>query len=250
MSARRTSFAGRFGPAMLGLFLMQGTPAGNPGAPAAGRDPFFAMRQRMVEEQIERRGVRNPGVLAAMRTVPRERFVPEVERKRAYDDGPLAIGAGQTISQPYIVAFMTEAAGVGPGDRVLEVGTGSGYQAAVLAEVGAEVRSLEIIPELAERARRDLAAAGYERIQVRTGDGWAGWPEAAPFDAILVTAAPAEVPGALVQQLKVGGRMVLPLGTGTQTLVRITRTERGDERETLLMVRFVPMTGGAIKPAH
>ncbi|HUD70366.1 MAG TPA: protein-L-isoaspartate(D-aspartate) O-methyltransferase [Dongiaceae bacterium] len=208
------------------------------------------MRQRMVEEQIERRGVRDPGVLRAMRAVPRERFVPEAERQRAYDDGPIAIGSGQTISQPYIVAFMTEAAGVGPGDRVLEIGTGSGYQAAVLAEVGAEVRSLEIIPELAERARRDLAAAGYERIRVRTGDGWAGWPEAAPYDAILVTAAPAEVPEALVQQLKVGGRMVLPLGTGTQTLVRITRTERGDERETLLVVRFVPMTGGATKPGH
>src|SRR6185436_14515702 len=177
MSARRSWFTGRFGPAMLGLLLMQGAPAGNgpgPGAPAAGRDPFFAMRQRMVEEQIERRGVRDPGVLAAMRTVPRERFVPEAERGRAYDDGPLAIGSGQTISQPYIVAFMTEAAGIHAGDRVLEVGTGSGYQ----------------------------------RIQVRTGDGWAGWPEAAPYDAILVTAAPAEVPEALVQQLKVGGRMV------------------------------------------
>jgi protein-L-isoaspartate(D-aspartate) O-methyltransferase len=208
------------------------------------------MRHQMVEDQIERRGVRDPRVLAAMRSVPRERFVPEAERARAYEDRPLAIGSGQTISQPYIVAAMTEAAGVGPGDRVLEVGTGSGYQAAILAAIGVEVRSLEIIPELAERARRDLVAAGYPGVVVRTGDGWAGWPEEAPYDAILVTAAPAEVPAALVEQLKVGGRMVIPLGTGTQELVRITRTARGDERETLMMVRFVPMTGGALRPSH
>jgi protein-L-isoaspartate(D-aspartate) O-methyltransferase len=208
------------------------------------------MRHQMVEDQIERRGVRDPRVLAAMRSVPRERFVPEAERARAYEDRPLAIGSGQTISQPYIVAAMTEAAGVGPGDRVLEVGTGSGYQAAILAAIGVEVRSLEIIPELAERARRDLVAAGYPGVVVRTGDGWAGWPEEAPYDAILVTAAPAEVPAALVEQLKVGGRMVIPLGTGTQELVRITRTARGDERETLMMVRFVPMTGGALRPGH
>ena len=253
MRAYRSSFAGPWWPAMLGILLAGASLAeggAGAGAPPPGRDPFLAMRQRMVEEQIERRGVRDPGVLAAMRAVPRERFVPEAERARSYEDGPLSIGSGQTISQPYIVAFMTEAAGVGKGDRVLEIGTGSGYQAAVLAAVGAEVWSIEILPELAERAKRDLAAAGYSGVRVRTGDGWAGWPEEAPFDAILVTAAPAEVPQALVRQLKVGGRMVLPLGTGTQELVRITRTEDGEERETLMLVRFVPMTGGAKKPGH
>ncbi|HKQ97050.1 MAG TPA: protein-L-isoaspartate(D-aspartate) O-methyltransferase [Candidatus Polarisedimenticolia bacterium] len=219
-------------------------------APATRSDPFLAMRQRMVEEQIEARGVRDARVLEAMRTVPRHLFVPVAGRERAYDDAPLPIGWGQTISQPYIVAFMTEAATIGPGARVLEIGTGSGYQAAVLAAVGAEVWSIEILPELADRARDDLKAAGYAGVRVRTGDGWQGWPESAPFDAILVTAAPATVPQALVAQLKVGGRMVIPLGTGTQELVRITRTARGDERETLLPVRFVPMTGRADGPGH
>jgi protein-L-isoaspartate(D-aspartate) O-methyltransferase len=208
------------------------------------------MRQKMVEEQIEARGVRDPRVLEAMRSVPRHLFVPAAERERAYEDGPLPIGSGQTISQPFIVAFMTEAARIGPGDRVLEIGTGSGYQAAVLAAVGADVYSIEILPELAERARRDLAAAGYSGVRVRTGDGAAGWPEAAPFDAILVTAAPPDLPEGLTGQLKQGGRMVIPLGTGTQELVRITRTARGDERETLLPVRFVPMTGRAARPGH
>ena len=238
---------------MLGFLLAAGGPpteGGAGGGAPAGGDSWATQRQRMVAEQIERRGVRDPRVLEAMRTVPRERFVPEGVRSRAYDDAPLAIGSGQTISQPYIVAFMTEAARLAPGDRVLEVGTGSGYQAAILASIGAQVRSIEIIPELAERARRDLAAAGFGGVTVRTGDGWAGWPEAGPYDAILVTAAPGEVPRALVEQLKVGGRLILPLGIGTQELIRITRTTDGEERETLLMVRFVPMTGGGPSPRH
>jgi protein-L-isoaspartate(D-aspartate) O-methyltransferase len=218
------------------------------GAPAA--DKFAGMRQRMVEEQIERRGVRDTRVLAAMRAVPRHLFVPEELREHAYDDAPLPIGEGQTISQPYIVAFMTEAARLGPGERVLEVGTGSGYQAAVLAAVGAEVMSIEILPGLAARARTALAAAGFDKVAVRTGDGFRGWPEKAPFDAVLVTAAPDEVPSPLLDQLKVGGRLVIPVGTGTQQLIRVTRTAEGFQRESLLPVRFVPMTGEAREPRH
>jgi protein-L-isoaspartate(D-aspartate) O-methyltransferase len=230
--------------------LIAGTPAvaGTPRDPAV--DKFAGMRQRMVDEQIERRGVRDPRVLAAMRAVPRHLFVPDDQRARAYDDAPLPIGDGQTISQPYIVAFMTEAARLGPGDRVLEVGTGSGYQAAVLAAIGAEVRSIEILPGLAERARTALAAAGFGKVAVRTGDGFRGWPEAAPFDAVLVTAAPDEVPPPLLDQLKVGGRLVIPVGSGTQELIRVTRTAEGFERESLLPVRFVPMTGEAREPRH
>src|SRR5262245_12990464 len=221
---------------------------GTPRDPAV--DKFAGMRQQMVEEQIERRGVRDPRVLAAMRTVPGQLFVPDEQRARAYDDAPLPIGDGQTISQPYIVAFMTEAARLGPGDRVLEVGTGSGYQAAVLAAIGAEVMSIEILPGLAARARTALAAAGFEKVAVRTGDGFRGWPEAAPFDAVLVTAAPDEVPPPLLAPLKVGGRLVIPVGSGTQELIRVTRTAEGFERESLLPVRFVPMTGEAREPRH
>ena len=230
------------------LFAGRCAVAGTPVNPAV--DKFAGMRQRMVEEQIERRGVRDARVLAAMRAVPRHLFVPDDLRARAYDDAPLPIGEGQTISQPFIVAFMTEAARVAPGDRVLEVGTGSGYQAAVLAAIGAEVMSIEILPGLAERARTALAAIGFEKVAVRTGDGFRGWPEAAPFDAVLVTAAPDEVPPPLLAQLKVGGRLVIPVGTGTQALIRVTRTAEGFERESLLPVRFVPMTGEAREPRH
>jgi protein-L-isoaspartate(D-aspartate) O-methyltransferase len=237
-----------------GLALMAGLFLGGRIADAATRgatvDPFAGMRQRMVDEQIERRGVRDPRVLAAMRSVPRHLFVPDELRDRAYDDSPLPIGEGQTISQPYIVAFMTEAAQIRPGDRVLEVGTGSGYQAAVLAAVGAEVMSIEILPGLAARAQHALNAAGFDKVAVRTGDGFRGWPEAAPFDAVLVTAAPDEVPPPLLDQLKVGGRLVIPVGTGTQELIRVTRTGKGYERESLLPVRFVPMTGEAREPRH
>ena len=251
MRARRSSIAGPVRPARRGILLMGGAAAeggAGAGAPPPGRDPFRAMRQQMVEEQIERRGVRDPGVLAAMRAVPRERFVPEAERARAYEDGPLSIGSGQTISQPYIVAFMTEAAGVKKGDRVLEIGTGSGYQAAVLAAVGAEVWSMEILPELAERAKRDLAEAGYTGVRVRTGDGWAGWPEEAPFDAILVTAAPPKVAQPLLDQLKVGGKLVIPVGRYFQDLKVYTRTTDGFEVRNVIPVRFVPMTGQAQQP--
>jgi protein-L-isoaspartate(D-aspartate) O-methyltransferase len=211
----------------------------------ASQDPTREARHRMVAEQIEARGVRTPEVLQALRDVPRHLFVPEESREAAYHDGPLALGHGQTISQPFVVAYMSEAARVRPGDRVLEIGAGSGYQAAVLAALGAQVFTMEIVPDLLDRARRALAAAGCARVVLRSGDGTYGWPEEAPFDAILATAAPEAIPPALLDQLRVGGRLVIPVGAGSQELVRVTRTEQGFERTSLLPVRFVPMTGDA-----
>ncbi|MBM4061176.1 MAG: protein-L-isoaspartate(D-aspartate) O-methyltransferase [Planctomycetes bacterium] len=201
-------------------------------------------RDRMVKEQIEARGVRDQRVLAAMRAVPRHRFVPAEVRDQAYDDTPLPIGMAQTISQPYIVAFMTEALGLVGGEKVLEIGTGSGYQAAVLAQLDCRVFSIEIVAPLAERARADLAAAGLA-VEVRSGDGYRGWPEQAPFDAVIVTAAPEHVPAPLVEQLAVGGRMVLPVGGFHQELVLLEKTATGVTRRSILPVRFVPMTGEA-----
>ncbi|HET8946882.1 MAG TPA: protein-L-isoaspartate(D-aspartate) O-methyltransferase [Candidatus Polarisedimenticolia bacterium] len=218
------------------------------GPDSASDDPTREARLRMVAEQIEARGVRTPEVLRALREVPRHLFVPEESREAAYNDGPLPIGHGQTISQPFVVAFMSEAARVRPGDRVLEVGAGSGYQAAVLAELGAQVFTMEIVPDLLDRARRALAAAGAARVVLRAGDGTHGWPEEAPFDAILATAAPERIPQALLDQLRAGGRLVIPVGAGSQELVRMTRTAQGFEREALLPVRFVPMTGDARRP--
>jgi len=212
-----------------------------PPEPAARADE----RARMVDRQIARRGIDDPRVLAAMRRVPRHELVPPNVRADAYDDTPLPIRHSQTISQPYVVAFMTEALELEPSDRVLEVGTGSGYQAAVLAEIAREVWTIEIVAPLAERAERDLARLGYRNVHVRAGDGYRGWPEHAPFDAIIVTAAPDHVPEPLIEQLAVGGRLVLPVGTGTQELVLIERTADGVKRRRLLGVRFVPMTGEA-----
>ncbi|MCX7847247.1 MAG: protein-L-isoaspartate(D-aspartate) O-methyltransferase [bacterium] len=205
-----------------------------------------ALRARMVATQIERRGVSDPRVLAAMRTVPRHEFVPTSLRDEAYEDYPLPIGFGQTISQPYIVAAMTEALQLRPSDKVLEIGTGSGYQAAVLALLVSNVYSIEIIPELAQRAATDLARLGYTNVHVRAGDGYAGWPEFAPFDAIIVTCAPEQVPQPLVAQLSEGGRIVIPVGgRWGQTLVRLTKRGKKLEREDLMSVIFVPMTGAA-----
>jgi protein-L-isoaspartate(D-aspartate) O-methyltransferase len=201
-------------------------------------------RARMVEEQIVARGVRDSAVLEAMRRVPRHEFVPERWRARAYEDQPLPIGAEQTISQPYIVALMTELAAVGPGARVLEVGTGSGYQAAVLATLGAEVYTIEIVESLATSARAALARLGYGAVRVRHGDGWRGWPEAAPFAAIVVTAAPPEVPPALLAQLAPGGRLVIPVGAADQELQVHERAADGVHVRRVIPVRFVPMTGG------
>ena len=199
----------------------------------------------MVDEQIAAREIVDPRVVAAMREVPRHEFVPAAERAHAYEDRPLPLGEGQTISQPYIVALMTQLAGVGRGARVLEVGTGSGYQAAVLAACGAEVYSIEIVDALAKRAQQDLARLGIENVHVRSGDGYRGWPEAAPFDAIVVTAAAPQVPPALLSQLRTGGRLVIPVGETwhEQTLQVHTRTETGFDVQDVVPVRFVPMTG-------
>ncbi len=208
-------------------------------------DPHHRARMRMVTDQVEARGVVDPAVLAALRRVPRHRFVPAEYASEAYDDHPLSIGLGQTISQPYVVAFMTAALELDGDESVLEIGTGSGYQAAVLAELVPFVHTIEIVPELAEGARQVLAELGYDNVEVRTGDGYVGWPEAAPFDAILVTAAPDHVPPALVEQLAVGGRMILPVGDRRQELRLLTRTAQGVREESVLPVRFVPMTGRA-----
>lgn len=196
--------------------------------------------------QIRAYGVRDKRVLAAMAKVRRHVYIPEDHRRRTrpYGDHPCPIGYGQTISQPYIVAYMTERMNLKPGEKVLEIGTGSGYQAAVLAEMGAEVYSIEIVPELAEHARKVLAAEGYDKVHVLAGDGYKGWPEHAPFDAIIVTCAPADVPQTLVDQLKDGGRMILPLGTGFQRLVILRKKGGKVRQEGDIGVRFVPMVHG------
>lgn len=223
-----------------------GRPSPDP-APAAttSDEAFRTARERMVATQLVPRGVRDPRVLAAMRTVPRHLLVPPQFQRHAYGDFPLPIGAGQTISQPYVVALMTELAAPKPGARILEIGTGSGYQAAVLAESGAEVWTIEIVASLAAEARQSLAALGYGRVHVRQGDGWRGWPDAAPFDAIVVTAAPTEVPAELLAELAPGGRLVIPVGPdGAQDLQVYERTADGITVRTVIPVRFVPMTGG------
>ena len=202
-------------------------------------------RMRMVEQQLLTRDITDPRVVSAMRRVPRDRFVPPDQRPWAYEDRPLPIGYRQTISQPYIVAYMTQALLLTPDAKVLEVGTGSGYQAAVLAELAAAVYSMEIVPQLAARARDTLADLGYANAHVRQGDGYAGWPEQAPFDAIIVTAAPDHIPQPLIDQLALGGRLIIPVGQDRQALTILTRTEDGVEHKTTLPVLFVPMTGEA-----
>jgi len=212
---------------------------------ALQRDPrdWDAQRRRMVEDQIRGRGIRDERVLEAMRAVPRHLFIPESERSRAYADAPVPIGYGQTISQPFIVAFMTEALRVSRDHRVLEIGTGSGYQAAVLSALAREVRSMEIVEPLANQATTTLKALGYSNVHVRTGNGYLGWPEHAPYDRIIVTAAPEEVPAALIEQLTIGGLMAIPVGSGSQELRILRRTPKGVEVIDTLPVLFVPMTG-------
>ena len=215
---------------------------------AGDKDPFAAARKGMVRDQLSGPGrtITNARVLAVMGKVPRHEFVPVQYRSQAYEDGPLPIGYGQTISQPYVVGFMTEQLGPKPTDRVLEIGTGSGYQAAVLAELVAEVYTIEIIEPLAQRAETDLKRLGYKNVTVRAGDGYKGWPEAAPFDAIIVTCAPENVPKPLVEQLKDGGRMIIPVGpAGKQELVVLRKQGNRLEKRATLPVRFVPMTGEA-----
>ncbi|MCA9809505.1 MAG: protein-L-isoaspartate(D-aspartate) O-methyltransferase [Candidatus Dadabacteria bacterium] len=208
-----------------------------------GADDYAEIRWRMVEDQIIARGIRDSAVINAMLRIPRHEFVPPESRESAYGDSPVPIGRGQTISQPYIVALMSEVLRPAPGRKVLEVGTGSGYQTAILAETGAEVYTIEIIPELAERTRRLLEKLGYTDIHFRVGDGYAGWEENAPYDGIIVTAAPGDVPEALVSQLKEGGRMVIPVGGENQELLLIEKSEKGVSYRKVTSVRFVPMTG-------
>jgi protein-L-isoaspartate(D-aspartate) O-methyltransferase len=200
-----------------------------------------AARAQMVDQQIKDRGVTHPGVLDAMRRVPRHRFVPGALDERAYDDTPLPIGEGQTISQPYIVAYMTEALEPKATDRILEIGTGSGYQAAILAELVKEVYTIELVPVLADRARTVLSELGYKNIRTKQGDGYRGWPEAAPFDKIIVTAAPDEVPPVLVDQLAVNGILVVPVGRGDQMMTILRKTPGGVVKRETIPVRFVPM---------
>ncbi len=207
-------------------------------------DGDAARRARMVETQLVPRGVRDPRVLDAMRKVPRHLFVEPAERAHAYEDHPLPIGGSQTISQPYIVALMTELLGLPARARVLEIGTGSGYQSAVLSQIAAEVYSIEILPDLAQAASTKLKDLGYLNVTVREGDGYRGWPEHAPYDGIIVTAAPEKIPEPLVGQLAVGGRMVIPVGGFFQELKVFTREKDGRVTEKdIIPVRFVPMTG-------
>ena len=216
-------------------------------AAAAPADPYAAARERMVREQIEERGVRHPGVLRVMRETPRHLFMPERVRSQAYEDHPVPIGYGQTISQPYIVALMTELLEPRRDARVLEIGTGSGYQAAVLAPLVAHVYSLEIVRELAESASALLNKLGYRNVTVRWGDGYQGWPEQAPFDRIIVTAAPPELPQALLDQLKPSGKLVAPVGSSIfgQDLVVVEKTREGKiRRRSVIPVMFVPMVKG------
>ena len=204
---------------------------------------FSAQRQRMVQQQLMPRGINDERVLAAMAKVPREEFVPPDSRAASYEDGPLPIGYGQTISQPYIVAFMTEQLRSKPSDRVLEIGTGSGYQAAILAELAAEVYTIEIVEPLAKNAEVTLQRLGYKNVHVKVGDGYSGWLEHAPFDAIIVTCAPDHVPQQLTDQLKDGGRMVIPVGERFAQQLYLLEKQNGRLRESaVLPVRFVPMT--------
>jgi protein-L-isoaspartate(D-aspartate) O-methyltransferase len=236
-------------PILRALSILPREGRGQNNATPAGEEEYFAAeRRRMVKEQLSSSGygITNARVLAAMGRVPRHEFVPAELRRRAYDDGPLSIGYNQTISQPYIVAFMTEQLEPQPTDRVLEIGTGSGYQAAVLAELAGEIYTIEIVDALAQRAGADLKRLGYVNINLRGGDGCQGWPEAAPFDAIIVACAPEQVPQPLVEQLRDGGRMIIPVGPmGDQELMLLHKQDGRLEKSAVLPVRFVPMTSGA-----
>ena len=205
------------------------------------QDFMVKIRERMVATQIESRGVSDPKVLEVMRRVPRHVFVPEAEQEAAYYDGPLPIGHGQTISQPYIVAYMTERLNIQPTDRVLEVGTGSGYQTAVLAGLAKTVYTMELVEPLIREARQKLETIGYRNIHFRTGDAWKGWPDEAPFDKIMVTAAPDEIPEVLVNQLKEGGKIIVPVGIGTQELIEGEKHHEILKKTNTILVRFVPL---------
>ncbi|MEW6145271.1 MAG: protein-L-isoaspartate(D-aspartate) O-methyltransferase [Thermodesulfobacteriota bacterium] len=210
---------------------------------ASGNGRYAGKRWDMVESQIIARGIRNTAVIQAMLNVPRHEFVPEEMRDEAYNDNPIPVGMGQTISQPYIVALMTELLNPARGMKILEVGTGSGYQSAVLAETGCDLYTIEIVESLAQKARLVLEKIGYSNIAYKIGDGYQGWEEHAPFDGIIVTAAPGHVPAKLLDQLKVNGRMVIPVGGDSQELQLIEKTDTGITKKRITAVRFVPMTG-------
>ncbi len=213
-------------------------------ADASGRDPeSLRQRERMIRDQLRARDVKDPRVLDAMLKVPRHRFVPDEMAGSAYQDTPLPIMLGQTISQPYIVGYMTQTLDLHGRERVLEVGTGSGYQAAILAELANEVYTIEILPELAALAQSTLTSLGYENVHTRCADGYSGWLEASPFDRIIVTAAPDHIPQPLIEQMAVGGRMVIPVGRSDQQLVVLEKGESGVAHYLSIPVRFVPMTG-------
>ena len=231
--------------AVLGMLLLVGIACAaiqGDDAPTQNEATLAERRRQMVENQIRARGVADPRVLSAMMAVPRHRFVQPRDVDIAYGDHPIDIGFSQTISQPYIVAYMTEALALQPSDKVLEIGTGSGYQAAILGQLVRDVMTIEIVPELAERSKALLADLGYKNVTVRAGDGYLGWPERAPFDAVIVTAAPDHVPQPLVDQLAVGGRLVIPVGRGDQDLIIYTKSADGLREESRLPVRFVPLT--------
>ncbi|WP_010297549.1 protein-L-isoaspartate(D-aspartate) O-methyltransferase [Candidatus Odyssella thessalonicensis] len=207
-------------------------------------EAYDRLRIKMVDQQLQARDISDTRVLAAMKEIPRHLFVPSQHQDMAYEDSPVPIGQGQTISQPYIVAFMSQAAQLKPTDKVLEIGTGCGYQTAVLSQLCAEVYTIEIIEELAKRAQRLFKTLGYHNIQSRIGDGYSGWPEHAPYNAILVTAAPQRLPQQLVTQLKEQGRLIIPVKVDhQQELIGVTKTEAGIQKEPLIPVKFVPMTG-------
>ena len=244
--ARQHTHGGRAFAAMLLLVTLGAVSWG--AAVSAAEIDYAAARERMVEQQLAStwRGISDPAVLSAMATVPRHEFVPAELRPYAYDDRPLPIGYAQTISQPYVVAFMTEKLQPTAADRILEIGTGSGYQAAILSVLVNEVYSIEIVEPLARRAESDLLRLGYRNVKLRHGDGYKGWPEAAPFDAIIVTCAPDHVPKPLIDQLRDGGRMIIPVGErGSQMLFLLRKHGSALQREAVLPVRFVPMTGSA-----
>jgi protein-L-isoaspartate(D-aspartate) O-methyltransferase len=212
-------------------------------------DPFVNLREKMVKNDLKRRDITDMRVLTAMQKIPRHEFVPSELRNKAYEDRPLPIGYGQTISQPYVVALMTQSLNLKGGEKVLEIGTGSGYQAAVLAELVDEVYTMEIIPELANRANETLHRLEYKNVRVKVADGYFGWEENAPYDAIMITAAVNHIPTPLVKQLKGGGRLILPLGSTKywQTLTLVTKYNNSLETKYITSVRFVPMTGEAMK---
>jgi protein-L-isoaspartate(D-aspartate) O-methyltransferase len=232
----------------LQFLILAAIAAAGCGQTAAPPSDFTAERQKMVQKQLRARGINDERVLAAMAKVPREEFVPLDSRAGSYADGPLPIGYGQTISQPYIVAFMTEQLRLKPSDRVLEIGTGSGYQTAILAELVSEAYTIEIVEPLAKNAEATLQHLGYKNVHVKAGDGYKGWPEAAPFDAIIVTCAPDRVPQPLTDQLKDGGRMIIPVGERFAQELYLLEKKGGHLKESaVLPVRFVPMAGEAQK---